>query len=199
MIAYIKGKVEDIADNYIVIDVNGIGFKIYTSLSTIEKIPSIGCEIKVHTYFHIREDIMDLYGFSDKEELTVFERLISVSGVGPKVSIAVLSSITPSGFALAVANSDFKALMRAPGIGNKIAQRIVLELKDKIKAEDLINLNSNSASSTYINCSSEAVNALISLGYSYAEASRAIQSIDGENLPVEEVVKLALKNMVKER
>lgn len=198
MIAYIKGKVEYIADNYIIVDVNGIGYKINTSVSTIEKIPSIGCEIKVHTYLHIREDMMDLYGFLDKEELSVFEKLISVSGVGPKVSISVLSSITPSGFALAIANSDIKVLTRAPGIGNKTAQRIILELKDKINTEDLLSLEDVDKPSYHINCFSEAVNALVSLGYSSAEASRAVKSIDDKNMTVEEIVKTALKNMFKE-
>jgi Holliday junction DNA helicase RuvA len=138
MFAYIKGKLDYKHNEYIVVEANGVGYKINTALSTIEKIGSLGDEVKVYTHLYLREDIINLYGFGSQEELGMFELLISVSGVGPKAALSVISSVPTSKFGLAVITDDVKTLTRAQGIGNKMAQRIILELKDKIKKEQLI-------------------------------------------------------------
>ncbi|MBZ4645530.1 MAG: holliday junction helicase RuvA [Petroclostridium sp.] len=198
MFAYLRGNIEYVKDNHIIVDVNGVGYKVHTSASTIERLPPLHQQVKVYTYLYIKEDAMDLYGFVDEEELSMFELLISVSGVGPKAALAILSTTSPSKFALAVVGSDVKTITRAPGIGNKLAQRIILELKDKIKSEDLISLKGEEETFTgQPNYSSEAVHALVVLGYSFAEATRAVQSVKGEGLEVEEIVKQALKNSLK--
>ncbi len=197
MFAYLKGILEHIDDNYIIIDVHGIGYKIYTSASTIERLSQLHQEIKVHTYLYIREDIIDLYGFLTKEELSMFELLISVSGIGPKAALAVLSTISPSKFALAVVTSDVKTITQIPGIGKKTAQRIMLELKDKIKSEEFIEEQINAPVDSMEDCSSEAVNALVVLGYSLAEATAAVKAVSSESNEVEEVIKKALKQLMK--
>jgi Holliday junction DNA helicase RuvA len=130
LFAFIKGRLDYKHNDYIVVEANGIGYKIFTALSTIEAAGSAGDEIKLHTHLYVREDIMSLYGFLSQEELGMFELLISVSGVGPKVAISVISSVSPSKFGLAVITDDTKTLTRAQGVGNKMAQRIILELKD---------------------------------------------------------------------
>jgi len=137
MFAYIKGTLEYKCSDYLIVEANGIGYKIFTSISTIETAGRVGEQVKIYTYLHVREDIINLYGFLTQEELGMFELLISVSGIGPKAAISVLSSISPSKFGLAVITDDIKTLTKAPGIGNKTAQRIILELKDKIKNEQL--------------------------------------------------------------
>ncbi|MGE4283035.1 MAG: Holliday junction branch migration protein RuvA [Clostridia bacterium] len=198
MFAYIKGPLEYIKDNKIVIDVNGVGYKIHTSVSTIEKLPPLHQSVKIYTYLHVKEDIMDLFGFISEEELGVFEILIGVSGVGPKAALAILSTISPAKFALAVASSDIKTITKAPGIGNKLAQRIILELKDKIQSEDLIESyeEEQNIGSAHGNAS-EAVHALITLGYSYPEANRAVKTVKNDSMEVENIIKLALKNLMK--
>ena len=133
MYAYIRGKLEYKSNDSVVIEASGVGYAITVPLSTIENIGSVGEEVKVYTSLHVREDVMALYGFGTREELNMFELLKTVSGIGPKVAISVLSSISPSKFALAVITDDIKTLTQVQGIGKKTAQRIILELKDKIK------------------------------------------------------------------
>lgn len=197
MFAYLKGTLEHIGENYIIIDVNGVGYRVYTSLATIQKLPPIHQQVKVHTYLHIREDIMDLYGFSDKDQLSMFELVISVSGIGPKAALGILSTISPSEFALAIVGSDSKTITKAPGVGKKLAERIILELKDKINSEELAAVSNQSSLGTASDYSSEAVNALVVLGYSAGEAARAVQAINSDGLSVEEIIKLALKQLMK--
>ena len=134
MFAYIKGNLEEKSNNYVVIDVGGIGYKIFMSNQALENIGETGKIVKVHTYYYVREDNISLYGFLTKEELTMFELLLQVSGVGAKSAIVMLSNITPSVFALAVITEDITKLTKIPGVGAKTAKRIVLELKDKLKA-----------------------------------------------------------------
>jgi len=201
MFAYIKGTLEYKHNEYVVIDVNGIGFKVYTSLSTINEIGAIGERVKVYTYYHVREDAVNLFGFLTKEELGVFELLISVSGVGPKAAISVLSSISPSKFGLAVITNDVKTLTKVPGIGTKTAQRIILELKDKIKNEDLTGFTEQeSGEESYTGDSSlksEAISALVVLGYSPFEASQAVAAVYNDDMDVEAIIKAALKAITK--
>jgi len=137
LFAYIRGRLEYKNNDFLIVESNGVGYRIFTSLSTISGIGEIGQEVKVYTYLYVREDVISLYGFLTQEELNVFELLISVSGVGPKAAVSVLSAISPSRFSLAVITDDVKTLTKAQGIGKKIAQRIILELKDKIKKEQL--------------------------------------------------------------
>lgn len=198
MFAYLKGTLEYVEENYVIIDINGVGFKIYTSTNTIGKLPSANQPIKVHTYLHIREDVMDLYGFKEADELKLFELLISVSGVGPKAALAVLSTLTPMQISLAIISSDEKTLTKAPGVGKKIAQRIILELKDKIKSEGLSNFERNDEAVEGKGQVSEAVQALVALGYSVSDASRAVQTVNSEDMKLEDIIKQALKTLIKQ-
>ncbi|MCI8362833.1 MAG: Holliday junction branch migration protein RuvA [Clostridia bacterium] len=199
MFAYIKGSLEVKTTGYIVIDVNGVGYKIFMSETAIEKIGEIGEIVKVHTYLRVREDDMSLYGFNTNEELRMFELLLQVSGIGAKSAITILSNITPSSFALGVITNDVAKIKALPGIGPKTAQRIILELKDKIKTEEAIsedksiNINEQVIDNEKI---SEATSALQVLGYSKKEIEKAIQKIDN-SLSVEEIIKIGLKNLAR--
>lgn len=199
MFAYIKGSLEIKTRGYVVIDVNGVGYKIFMSETAIEKIGEIGKNVKVHTYLKVREDDMSLYGFNTNEELRMFELLLQVSGIGAKSAITILSNITPSSFALAVITNDIAKIKALPGIGPKTAQRIILELKDKIKTEEAIsedksiNINEQVIDNEKV---SEATSALQVLGYSKKEIEKAIQKVDN-SLSVEEIIKIGLKNLAR--
>lgn len=199
MFAYVKGVLESINENYIVIDVNGIGYKIFMPNSGINKLPEIGEIVKVHTYYYVREDNISLYGFNTQEELKMFELLISVSGIGTKSALAILSEISPSSFALSVIYGDVTALVKIPGIGNKTAQRMILELKDKLKTEQAITKNSiKNADIGYSNNQdniSEASSALQVLGYTKKEVDKVLSSNDFNGLSIEEIIKEALKKL----
>jgi holliday junction DNA helicase RuvA len=201
LFAYIKGKLEYKHNDYIVIEANGIGYKVFTALSTIEAIGPIDKEVKIYTHLYVREDIMNLYGFLSQEELGMFELLISVSGVGPKAAISILSSISPSKFGLSVITDDVKTLTRAQGIGNKIAQRIILELKDKIKKEQLADPGAFSEEKDLrgkeSSRASEAISALMVLGYTALEASRSVSSVYSDDMDLESVIKGALKSLIR--
>jgi Holliday junction DNA helicase RuvA len=200
MYAYIKGTLKGKFEDYIVIDNGGIGYKIQTSLTTLKEIDSIESDVKVYTYLHIREDAMSLYGFLTREELSMFELLITVSGVGPKAAISLLSSITPSKFGLAVITEDVKTLTKARGIGNKTAQRIILELKDKIKKEQLMTITKEPGyelSKIGDSKMSEAIDALMILGYTAFEANQAVSAAYAENMDLEEIIRNSLKSLVK--
>ncbi len=199
MFAYIKGTLEIKGNDYVVIDVNGVGYKIFAPLSTIERLGEIGSTVKVHTHYYVREDNISLYGFYSLEELRMFELLIGVSGVGAKSANAILANITPSRFALAVITNDIKELTKLPGIGAKSAQRIILELKDKLKSEEAIaesDFELQIASSKDSN-SSEAVAALQVLGYPVKEATKAVSSVNADGLSVEDIIKRALLYFTK--
>ena len=197
MFSYIKGSLEIKTKGYIVIDVNGIGYKIFMSETAIEKLGDLGEIIKVYTYLKVREDEMSLYGFNTNEELRMFELLLSVSGVGAKSAINILSNIEPSSFALAVITNDVNKIKSLPGIGPKSAQRIILELKDKIETEEAIsdkgslNVKEIVVDNQKI---SEAMSALQVLGYSKKEIEKALEKVDG-SLSVEDLIKYALKNL----
>ena len=187
MYDYIKGKIARKGENYAVVEANGIGYRIVTSLRSTE------CEqddVTFYTHLHVREDIMELYGFTTIEERSSFEMLISISGVGPKAAVSVLSAMSPSALALAVIGGDAKAISRAQGVGPKLAQRIILELKDKVKDIEVKDLGE-----VYVETDSEAVSALIVLGYSAQEAKSAVSSA-GQGT-TEEVIKKALVNLMR--
>lgn len=198
MFSYISGRVAEKTANYVVVDVNGVGFKIYTSLNTLQDASVVsGEKATFHTYMYIKEGIMDLYGFSTKEELTLFELLITVSGVGAKGATAVLSVASPSKLALSIVTGDIATIKQASGIGTKTAQRISLELKDKIKNESLVSDSTDAFEPVQISdasAQSEAVSALMVLGYSANEAQKAVASV-GNADNVEEIVRLALKKL----
>ena len=141
MFAYIKGNLEIKTNGYVVVDVGGIGYKIFMSQNAIEKLGESGKEVKIHTYVRVREDDISIFGFNSNEELRMFELLLSVSGIGAKSSLTILSNISPSSFALAVISNDIGKLKKLPGIGPKTAQRIILELKDKLKTEEAVEDN----------------------------------------------------------
>ena len=194
MYHYIKGTVVHKGVNFLVIDNNGVGYRVFTSDSVLQR-TALDKNEKIYTYLHIREDVMDLYGFLTQEELSTFEMLISVSGVGPKVGLALLSAIAPSEFALAVVTGNVKTITKAPGVGPKVAQRIILELKDKLKNDKLIQQATLLEDET-VTDGNEAVSALMVLGYSQSEAKKAVaQAGNGEN--TENTVKAALKLLMK--
>ena len=198
MFAYIKGSLEQKANTYVVIDVGGIGYKIFMATKAIESLGEIGDVVKVHTHYYVREDNISLYGFNTNEELRMFELLLQVSGIGAKSAIAMLSEISPSSFALAVISDDISQLVKIPGIGKKTAARIILELKDKLKTEEAITkteevkLSIESEEET-----SEAIAALQVLGYTRKEIEKVFEKIDTKNLELEEIIKQALKYLAR--
>ncbi len=200
MFSYIKGVLTRKSTNYAVVECSGVGFKIFTSQNSLNSPECIvGSEVTFHTYLYIKEGIMDLYGFSTAEELEMFELLLSVSGVGAKGAAGVLSSMSPSKLAFVIATDNVSEMKKAPGIGNKTAQRIILELKDKIKNESLVNVG-NDAFSQDVPVPSgdreEAANALVALGYSSAEAANAVAKVSADVAGVEGIIKNALKNLM---
>lgn len=198
MFAYINGKIADKANNYVVIDAGGIGYKIFMSSKAIESLNEIGTMQKVYTYYYVREDNISLYGFLSNEELRMFELLLSVSGIGAKSALAILSEITPSSFALAVITSDDSKLVKIPGIGKKTAARMILELKDKLKTETAIEKTEKIEKAIKEdNKDSEAVSALQVLGYTNKEIEKALEKIDVTGLGVEDIIRKALAILSK--
>ena len=201
MFSYIKGKLAEKTKDYVVIDVSGVGFKIYTSANSLAD-PSLskGETVTFHTYMYIKEGIMDLYGFSTKEELSLFELLITVSGVGAKGAVAVLSVAPPSKLGLCIVSDDAATIKKANGIGPKTAQRICLELKDKIKNEDIIPSGTDAfvASDTISSggARADAIGALVVLGYTSQEAQRAVGAVKEDFDDAESYIKQALKNLL---
>ena len=193
MYYYIEGTVAHKGIDFIVIDAGGVGYRINTTDSVISKL-SAGEKKKIYTYLNVREDALDLYGFLSEEELNLFKLLISVSGIGPKVGLGVLSSISPSEFALAVVTGNIKAITKAPGVGPKVAQRIILELKDKMKKAEIAEMPQDYG--TFTDSSDEAVSALMVLGYTQGEAKSVLSKVEG-GLSVEETVKRALKLLMR--
>lgn len=195
MYYYIKGTLVQKGDNYLVVDANGVGYMIYTSLTSLADVGETGRNVTMYTYLHVREDVMDLYGFATVEEKNMFMHLISVSGVGPKAALAILSVTTPAKFAVAVVTNDVKTITKASGVGPKMAQRVILELKDKLKTEDFdIGMDEDIGEIPSDN-KNEAISALIVLGYSPSDAQKAVKGIDG-TLNVEEIIKKALSSLM---
>ena len=196
MFQYVEGKLAAVGQNLAVVDVNGVGFAVSTSMTTLGNV-TVGDKVKLFTYLSVREDALELFGFHTEEELRAFRLLISISGVGPKAALAILSVTTPSSLALAIASEDLKALTNAPGVGKKLAGRIVLELKDKMLKE------SAHLSAGDLNVplpagggkESEAIEALMVLGYSRPEALKAVGGAP-EGSSVEDIIRYALKNLV---
>ena len=195
MFYYLKGTVVHTFENFAVLDIGGIGFKIYSSLSSLSKITQNNNYI-FYTYTNIREDAFDIYGFITQEELNFFEMLLSVSGVGPKAALAVLSALSPSGVAKAVLTNDAKAISAAQGVGIKTAQRIILELQSKISGENLLQNVSENDNFLNMSANNDAVAALMALGYNATEAKRAIAAAE-PGKTVEETITNALLKLSK--
>ena len=204
MIASVKGKLEGVTTESVIIDVNGLGVEAIVPTTVINLLPKIDESIKLHTYLHVREDAMQLYGFLEKEDLDFFKLLITVNGIGPKAAIAILSSMPTDILTFAILSEDTKTIQKAQGIGAKTAKKLVLELKDKV---GIIKTPKNTGSEIYDNAGlaiginseikDEAVQVLTALGYSQTEAVKAISTIEMyEEMTSEELVKLSLKNLM---
>ncbi len=200
MFYHINGIVTDILPQLAVVDCGGVGFSLNTTSNTISHLKT-GEKAKLYTYVYIREDKLDLYGFITLEEKRLFEMLVGVSGVGPKAALSVLSSNTPEALALAIISGDDSALVRAQGVGKKTAQRIILELRDKLAKEtsELSFAGSGATPATQIpgDKLGDAVSALMVLGYSQAEINVALRGLDPDSLSLEEIIRLALRQMMK--
>ena len=194
MLAYIKGTLEMKFEGYVVIDVGGLGYKVFMSEKAIEEIGNIGDTVKVHTHYHVREDDISIYGFKNNDELKMFELLLGVSGIGAKSAINMLSNITPSSFALAVITNDTSKLVKIPGIGAKSAARIVLELKDKLKTMEAKEPASEEIKVAIKEDSkvTEAISALQVLGYNRKEIEKVLEKIDIDVLSLEDIIRKAL-------
>lgn len=201
MISYIRGELADVREDQVVIDVGGVGYGIFMSGSDIAGLPSTGQEVKINTYLHVKEDVMQLFGFLTRDGLEVFRLIIGVSGIGPKGGLNILNQMTPNDLRFAVLAGDVKAISKAQGIGKKTAEKLILELKDKLELTEAggnepegKTLLQKSAGTGEIQ--GEAVEALVALGYGSTEAFQAVRSveIDGDST-VEEVLKKALRQM----
>lgn len=201
MIAYVNGIVEDITEETAVLDVGGIGYNIKISTDTASRLPGIGEPVKLYTYTNVKEDSFQLFGFLSRNDLEIFKKCITVNGIGPKGALAILSVLDADSLRFAIMSGDVKAISKAPGIGTRTAERLILELKDKIQIDDT--LISREIASYRESVSpgdsaqkKEAVEALVALGYGKAEAAKAVNSIEGiESMDVSAVLKAALKKM----
>ena len=201
MFYYLDGTVTELLPYLAVIDCGGVGYACKTTNNTLASLKK-GQKGRLYTYLNVGEGIFDLYGFATQNELSSFKMLLSVSGVGPKAALAILSVGTPETLAMAIVTGDEKTLTAAPGIGKKIAQRIILELKDKMARETAAGLDFSGSKGTpaaplFTNKATEAAQALAVLGYSSQEAAAALKGIDVEGLPLEEIIRQSLKKMVK--
>lgn len=201
MIAFIQGRVVESSETSVILEAGGIGYEIFMTGSAIEKAVRENSEIRIHTYFHVREDAMQLYGFLTRDDLQMFKLLLGVNGIGPKAALGVLAGLTADELRFAVLSDDSRTISRAPGIGKKTAQKLILELKDKLSLEDafdkkLAHVQEETVQANNMDGSREAVEALVALGYSSTESLRAVRSVTGiEPDDVEGLLKAALKNL----
>lgn len=199
MISFVKGPVAELMEDTVVIECGNVGYEIHVPVSVLSKLSGIGAEVKLYTYFQVREDAMCLYGFLNRQDLKMFKQLISVNGIGPKGALGILSFMEPDDLKRAVITGDAKMISKAPGVGAKTAQRIILDLKDKIDMLDILpptfpNLETPLPKEAGV--SGEAIDALTALGYSSAEAGRAVRQVEiTDTMSVEEVLKASLKHL----
>lgn len=204
MISYLRGELAAVEEQKAIIDVGGVGYGVYMSQQAMTLLPPCGNEVKIHTYLNVREDAMQLFGFLTREDLEVFRLLIGVSGIGPKAGLNILSCLSPDELRFAVLSGDAKAISAAPGIGKKTAEKLILELKDKLKIEDVLEhaahgddrAAQNGTESADTNMQAEAVQALTALGYGSAESLRAVKKTSQDCATVEDVLKEALKYLL---
>lgn len=207
MISYIKGALAKVWEDGIVLEANNIGYDIKMPLSSLEDLPRIGDTIKIYTYMHVREDAIGLFGFLTEDDLNMFKLLITVNGIGPKGALGILSAITPDNLRFAILSEDAKTITTAPGIGNKTASKLIIELKDKIKLEDAFEQklmsqmngqeNVAGSGSAIADVRNEAIQALVVLGYSKTDAAKVVRKIDiTEDMNSEDILKKSLKYLV---
>ena len=201
VISYVKGFLAEKFEDSVVVETGGIGYRVFVPTSVLETLPKTGDTVKIYTYFSVREDAMSLYGFLSRQDLDMFRQLIGVNGVGPKSALGILSALSPDTLRLAVISGDAKAISKAPGVGSKTAQRIILDLKDKVKAEDILDgvtepVSGHAEVSGIGEIGKEAIEALTALGYSASEASGVVKKVKiTENMTAEDVLKAALKHL----
>lgn len=202
MLAYVNGILEEVTEDSAVIDVGGVGFRILISSDTASRLPGLGEPAKLYTYTYVREDTFTLYGFLSKNELELFKKLITVNGIGPKGGLAILSVMDADELRYAIMSGDVKAISKAPGIGAKTAQRVILDLKDKVSVDDAMIVREIARNGNSFNSDGdtpqkrEAIAALVSLGYGQAESAKAVNAIEGiEEMDSGAVLKAALKKM----
>ena len=198
MISYIRGELVALEEDKVIVDVGGVGYGIYMPGQAMGMLPQTGNEVKLHTYLNVKEDAMQLYGFLTRDDLEVFKLVIGVNGIGPKGGLSILSQLTPDDLRFAVMSKDVKAISSAPGIGKKTAEKLILELKDKLSIEDVLNHQVEREGSASVSAGqglqSDAVQALVALGYGNTEALRAVKKVEiEESTTVEDILKGALK------
>lgn len=199
MIAYVKGTLEEISENNAVVEVNGMGYNVKISAGTMNRLPRLHQEIKLYTYTAVREDAFWLYGFLTKDELEIFRLLITVNGVGPKGALGILSVMSVSDLRFAILAADGKMLSKAPGIGKRTAERVILDLRDKISMEEAVESGAQAVSATpgaKSNARNEAVEALVALGYGAGDALKAVNQVPDGDEDTETILKAALKHML---
>ncbi len=197
MISYIKGILERRGENDIIVEAGGIGYRIFVSPATLAKLPQAGESVQIFTYFSVKEDGMSLYGFAAREEQELFERLLTVSGVGPKGALGFLPILKPSEIVMAILSDDVKTLSKAPGVGRKTAQRVILELRDRFSAQDAISVDAaEPLAESGGDGNFEAIEAMTALGYSRSEAAQAVRAVAAAGMTTEEILKAALKRMI---
>lgn len=206
MITYIRGELAEVNEDGIVVEANGLGYELKMPVSSLDDLPRVGSNIKVYTYLHVREDVVALFGFLNKDDLNIFKLLITVNGIGPKGALGILSAISPDDLRFAVLSDDVKTIAKAPGIGSKTASKLIIELKDKLKLEDafeqrlmngLEKKEVQATGSRITDIRNEAIQALVVLGYSNTDAAKVVRKIDiSENMSSEDILKLSLKNLV---
>ncbi len=205
MIAYVRGYLEDVSEGNAVVDVNGIGYNVKISGSTMNELPHLHDEVKLYTYTYVREDQFSLFGFMDRDELEMFKLLITVNGIGPKGALGILSIMNATDLRFAILAADTKMIAKAPGIGKKTAERVIIDLRDKISMEDTMEmaldggkaLKCVGAESSVSAARNEAVEALTSLGYGASEALKAVKKVDDvDENDVEAILKSALKYLI---
>jgi Holliday junction DNA helicase RuvA len=203
MIRYIKGTLTMVEDNAIVVENNGIGYGILVSMAMLERLPALGSQVTVYTYFHVREDAMQLYGFESSDDLEVFRLLITVSGIGPKGGLGILGTLSADDIRFAVMAEDDKTIAKAPGIGAKTARKLILELKDKLKIKEVVEtalehgeIAAQTDADNRSKSMAEAVEALVALGYSGTDAAKAVRQVEGAGeMDTETLLKQALRYM----
>ncbi|CUX43870.1 Holliday junction branch migration protein RuvA [Clostridium sp. C105KSO13] len=199
MISYVCGELAAVEPEQIIVDVGGVGYGIYMPAQAVGLLPALGSQVKIHTYLNVREDVMQLFGFLTRDDLEVFCLLIGVSGIGPKGGLSILSQLSPDSLRLAVISGDVKAISAAPGIGRKTAEKLIIELKDKFKIEDLHMEDApdsiSASEAVHGGVRTEAVQALVALGYGNTESLRAVNGVTLENPTTEELLKAALKKL----
>lgn len=199
MIAFIKGVLDSVMENKVIIESGGIGYLIQVTPATVSKLPAQGQEVKLFTCFSVKEDAVSLYGFISMEELNIYNLLVTVSGVGPRAALGILSVLSPSQIMIAILADDVSALSKAPGVGKKTAQRLCLELKDKMRSKDSFveeSINPQQSLSIQAGERQDAMDALAALGYSRSEAVRAVMEVALEGMKADQIIRLALKKLV---